>query len=66
MIFQVCSRYGDSCGNEDQYHYAYVEADSQAEVEAKYPRGFFVGWAVRPITVLPLPHGVQTPPKEPR
>lgn len=65
MIFQVFSRYGDACGNEDRYHHCFVEALTQEAVEAIYPRGFFVGFRVSPITVEFLPKEVQFPGKEP-
>jgi hypothetical protein len=65
MIFQVCSRYGDTCGNKDMYHHSYVEASSKEEVEKVYPRGFFVGFRVFSIDVIPLPTEIQKPGKEP-
>ncbi len=65
MIFEVLSRYADMCGNEDMYHHAYVEALSKEEVEKVYPKGFLVGFYVRPIDIIFPPKTEQKPGKEP-
>jgi len=64
MIFEVLTRYGDTCGNEDQYHFCFVEASTKEEVEKVYPHGAFCGFIVREVVISSLPTKVQKVPAE--
>ena len=55
MIYEVCIKSGDTCGNYDIIHWDYVEANSVEELEKVFIGTGFKNWVFYEVNPKPLP-----------